>query len=470
MPRPSPGPAGPRRAPRSCARTRVVNLVNLEQVVQGLPRARAARPGLAGRRRGRADRRRRPQRRGQDDAAGGAGRQSRPGLGPGDPGAATSPSATCRRPTSSPGTVGQVGRSARCPSTSGPPTRAAGRSSRRCSAASTSARRSRQLSGGERRRAALAALLLRSYDLLLLDEPTNHLDIEAVSWLAGYLREFAGHLVVVTHDRWFLDAVTEETWEVADGQCTAYDGGYSAYVLARAERDRIAAAIDTRPPQPAAQGAGLAAARAAGPDQQAEVPDRRGHRADRGRAAAAGRRRAAPPGRRPARQDRRSTSRTSRPRRPGDRVLLTDVTWQLGPGDRVGVVGVNGTGKTTLLRLLAGTLPVPGERPGPTTGHVVHGSDGAAGLPDPGAGRRSIRTCACWRRPSRSAARPDRQARAVRQPAARPARPAGRPAVDAGRRPVRRRAAPAAADAACCWPSRTCCCSTSPPTTSTSTR
>jgi ABC transport system ATP-binding/permease protein len=103
-----------------------------------------------------------------------------------------------------------------------------------------------RLSGGERRRTALAALLRASYDLLLLDEPTNHLDIEAITWLADYLRQYAPSYVIVTHDRWFLDAVTEETWEVADGQVHRYEGGYSAYVLARAERARIAAAADQR--------------------------------------------------------------------------------------------------------------------------------------------------------------------------------------------------------------------------------
>ncbi|HYK27539.1 MAG TPA: ATP-binding cassette domain-containing protein, partial [Streptosporangiaceae bacterium] len=103
-----------------------------------------------------------------------------------------------------------------------------------------------QLSGGERRRTALAALLRGRYDLLLLDEPTNHLDIEAITWLAGYLREHVASCVVVTHDRWFLDKVTEQTWEVADGQVHAYDGGYSAYVLARAERARVAAVLDMR--------------------------------------------------------------------------------------------------------------------------------------------------------------------------------------------------------------------------------
>jgi len=102
------------------------------------------------------------------------------------------------------------------------------------------------LSGGERRRTALAALLLGSFDLLLLDEPTNHLDIDAITWLAGYLRQYAPSYVVVTHDRWFLDTVTTETWEVVAGQVYAYEGGYSAYVLAKAERARIAAATDQR--------------------------------------------------------------------------------------------------------------------------------------------------------------------------------------------------------------------------------
>ncbi len=103
-----------------------------------------------------------------------------------------------------------------------------------------------KLSGGERRRIALAALLRGGSDLLLLDEPTNHLDIEAITWLAGYLREHARSYVVVTHDRWFLDEVTERTWEVAGGEVHRYDGGYSAYVLARAERASLAEAADLR--------------------------------------------------------------------------------------------------------------------------------------------------------------------------------------------------------------------------------
>ncbi|HUR14117.1 MAG TPA: ATP-binding cassette domain-containing protein, partial [Mycobacteriales bacterium] len=102
------------------------------------------------------------------------------------------------------------------------------------------------MSGGERRRVALAALLIGEWDLIVLDEPTNHLDVEGVAWLAAYLKNRRGAHVVVTHDRWFLDEVNETTWEVHDGVVDAYDGGYSAYVLARAERDRMASTAEQK--------------------------------------------------------------------------------------------------------------------------------------------------------------------------------------------------------------------------------
>jgi ABC transport system ATP-binding/permease protein len=215
----------------------------------------------------------------------------------------------------------------------------------------------RSLSGGERRRTALAALLRRSYDLLLLDEPTNHLDIEAINWLASYLREFAPSYMVVTHDRWFLDAVTEQTWELADGQLHSYDGGYSAYVLARAERARVAAAVDQRrrnllrkelawlrrgpPARTSKPKFRIEAASALIAD---EPPPRDG--VELARLAAA-------------RLGKTVIDLTNVTVSASGRTLLEDVSWQLGPGDRVGVVGVNGTGKTTLLRLLAGIVPVP---------------------------------------------------------------------------------------------------------------
>ncbi|HEX3689293.1 MAG TPA: ATP-binding cassette domain-containing protein, partial [Solirubrobacteraceae bacterium] len=103
-----------------------------------------------------------------------------------------------------------------------------------------------QLSGGEQRRIMLARALLHAPDLLLLDEPTNHLDVEGIAWLARFLAGHRGTVAVITHDRWFLDAVCDRTWEVTDGGVHQYDGGYSAYVLARAERDRQAASREDR--------------------------------------------------------------------------------------------------------------------------------------------------------------------------------------------------------------------------------
>ena len=212
-----------------------------------------------------------------------------------------------------------------------------------------------RMSGGERRRVALARLLLAPHDLLLLDEPTNHLDIDAVQWLAGYLREHARSFVVVTHDRWFLDAVTERTWEVADGHVYAYEGGYSAYVLARAERARIADATDARRRNLLRKE--LAWLRR-GPQARTSKPK---FRVEAATALIAGE----PPPRDSVELSRLATARLGKTVidledvsvLAGERRLLDDVTWQLGPGERVGVVGVNGSGKTTLLELLAGTLP-----------------------------------------------------------------------------------------------------------------
>jgi ATP-binding cassette subfamily F protein uup len=209
-----------------------------------------------------------------------------------------------------------------------------------------------RLSGGERRRTMLAAVLLGSHDLLLLDEPTNHLDIEAIRWLAGYLREYGKSYVVVTHDRWFLDEVSERTWELADGQVHSYEGGYSAYVLARAERARLAEAADVRrrnllrkelawlrrgpPARTSKPKFRIEAATALTVD---EPPPRDGVELTSLAAARLGK---------------TVLELTDVTVTAGQRTLLEDVTWQLGPGDRVGVVGVNGSGKTTLLRLLAG--------------------------------------------------------------------------------------------------------------------
>ena len=92
-----------------------------------------------------------------------------------------------------------------------------------------------KLSGGERRRVALCKLLLDQPDLLLLDEPTNHLDAESVSWLEGHLRNYPGAILIVTHDRYFLDNVTSWILELDRGKGIPYEGNY--FVLAGAEAE-----------------------------------------------------------------------------------------------------------------------------------------------------------------------------------------------------------------------------------------
>ena len=220
------------------------------------------------------------------------------------------------------------------------------------------------LSGGERRRCALAALLLGEHDLVVLDEPTNHLDVEAVAWLAEHLVNRPSALLVVTHDRWFLDEVCQSTWEVHDGQVDAYEGGYAAFVLAKAERQRQAAATETRRQNLVRKELAWlrrgAPARTSKPKFRIEaandlIEDE-------------------PPPR-----DRMELQKFASQRlgkdvidvedvdlTRGERTLLSHATWRLGPGDRVGIVGVNGAGKTSVLSLLSGALA-------PSAGRVKHG-------------------------------------------------------------------------------------------------
>ncbi|MGI5247179.1 ABC-F family ATP-binding cassette domain-containing protein [Dactylosporangium sp. CA-139066] len=221
------------------------------------------------------------------------------------------------------------------------------------------------MSGGERRRVALAALLVRPADLLILDEPTNHLDVAGIAWLARHLLQRRGALIVVTHDRWFLDAVCTTTWEVADATVRSYEGGYAAWTLARAERVRVAAETEARRQNLLRKE--IAWLRR-GPPARTSKPK---FRIDAANALIAD----VPPARDTVSLQRLAVTRLGKQvyeldglrLQAGERSLLDGTDWLVGPGDRVAVLGANGAGKTTLLRVLAGVRE-------PDGGRVVRGT------------------------------------------------------------------------------------------------
>lgn len=229
------------------------------------------------------------------------------------------------------------------------------------------------LSGGQQRRVALAHVLIGDHDVVFLDEPTNHLDVEGVAWLAEHLNQRwargRGALVVVTHDRWFLDAVTTRTWEVHGGEVEIYEGGYAAYVLQRVERDRIAAATESKRQNLLRKE--LAWLRRGAPARTAKPK----FRIDAANALIAD----VPPVRDSVQLSRMAASRLGKDvvelidcsvtypdGGGGQRQVLQDVNWNIGPGERTGILGENGAGKSTLLKLITGELE-------PTSGRVKTG-------------------------------------------------------------------------------------------------
>ncbi|MER5442600.1 ABC-F family ATP-binding cassette domain-containing protein [Streptomyces sp. NPDC002790] len=226
------------------------------------------------------------------------------------------------------------------------------------------------LSGGERRRIALAQLLIAEQDLIVLDEPTNHLDVEGIAWLAQHLRARRSALVCVTHDRWFLDQVCTRMWDVQKGTIFEYEGGYSDYVFARAERERIAATEETK--RQNLMRKELAWLRRGAPARTSK-PRYRIEAANELIADV------------PEPRDKSELMKFANARlgktvfdvedatiQAGPKVLLKHLTWQLGPGDRVGLVGVNGAGKTSLLRALDEAARSQGDVQ-PTAGKIIVG-------------------------------------------------------------------------------------------------
>ncbi|MFM2423314.1 MAG: hypothetical protein RL291_1844 [Pseudomonadota bacterium] len=210
-----------------------------------------------------------------------------------------------------------------------------------------------KLSGGEKRRVALTKLLLSKPDILLLDEPTNHLDAESVAWLQNYLKEYAGCVILVTHDRYFLDQITEWTLELVRGSGVPYKGNYSSWLEQKAKREEVEAGAEEskakllkrelewiRSSPKARQAKSKARISAfeklneeAGLEQagKAQIQISRGPRL----------------GEQVIEVDGLSKAF-------GDRLLIDNLTFKLPPGGIVGIIGPNGAGKTTLFRMLTG--------------------------------------------------------------------------------------------------------------------
>ncbi len=209
------------------------------------------------------------------------------------------------------------------------------------------------LSGGEKRRIALCQLLLRQPDLLLLDEPTNHLDAETIAWLEKHLREYPGAILMVTHDRYFLDNVTGWILELDRGRGIPYEGNYSAYLQAKAkrmqqERSEEASrqkAISREQEWIASSPKARQAKSKARINAYNELVDSAAERRPSDTQIAI------PIGERLGRVVIEAENVT---KSFGDRVLIENLSFKLPPGGIVGIIGPNGAGKTTLFRMITG--------------------------------------------------------------------------------------------------------------------
>lgn len=220
------------------------------------------------------------------------------------------------------------------------------------------------LSGGQRKRVALVSVLLSTADLLVLDEPTNHLDSAMADWLETYLRRFNGALLMVTHDRYFLDSVTNRIVELDKGKIYSYQANYEGYLELKAQRLDMEQATERK--RQSLLRVELEwmqrGARARSTKQKAHIErfetlrDQKGPEADQNVELDSV----------SSRLGRTTVELEDISKAYGDKVLMRDFTYIFLKNDRIGIIGPNGSGKSTLMKIIAGWLE-------PDAGHVTVG-------------------------------------------------------------------------------------------------